>query len=104
MPLLAFAAAFAMDVATDRRFSQIWGGLALLATAAAIPVVRRAAIPVAAYLAVWVVFNLLRAAGDDAGLGLVPRRSIADLEAWLAGGELPSAWAQRTFLIRCALV
>jgi len=98
VPVLAFVVAFALDVGTDRRFSQVWGSFALLASAAAIPVVRRAVVPVAAYLGVWVGFNSLRAIGDNAGLGPVPQRLVAELEARLFGGVLPSALAQRTVL------
>jgi membrane-associated phospholipid phosphatase len=98
VPLLAFAIAFGVDVATGRRFSQALGCLALLASAGVVPAVRRAALPVAAYAGVWVGFNALRAVADDAGLGLVSRRAVSELEASMFGAELPSAMAQRSVL------
>jgi membrane-associated phospholipid phosphatase len=98
VPLLAFALAFALDVATERRYSQIWGSLALAASAGVVPAVRRAALPVGACVGVWVGFNALRAVADDAGMGLVSDRIVSGWEAWLFGGELPSATVQRAVL------
>lgn len=98
VPIAAFALAFALDVATDRRFSQIWGSMALAASAGVVPAVRRAALPVTAYVGVWIGFNAIRAVADDAGLGLVSGSAVPRLEAGLFGGDLPSATLQRTFL------
>ncbi len=53
--------------------------------------------PVAAYVGVWLAFNILRASADDTAwanqvLAVVPR-----FERWLAGGRLPSEVLQEAF-------
>lgn len=98
VPIVAFGVAFGLDVLTDRRWSSVLGSVALVASAAVFPWIRRLLVPVAAYAGVWVGFNALRAFADDLGIGLAGRGAVSRLDSWLWGGELPSELAQRALV------
>ncbi len=91
----SLALALALDAATHGEWRWIVGGTATLtALLALVPGLAWLVKPVAAHVGLWLGFNLLRAWADDTpwatwGLGLVGR-----LEAWLFGGQLPSARLQ----------
>lgn len=92
----AFAVAFACDVASGKRYSMPLGSSALLVSLLAlIPWLRRIALPVGAYAAVWIAFNLLRAVADDTPWAGDRLGAVAVLERRLAGGELPGRTLQR---------
>lgn len=94
-----FAAAFAVDVLSDRQFSQILGSAAIFGSALTLfPAIRPGLIAASACALTWVGFNLVRAFADDAGLALAGRQTIADLERALFGGVLPSTRLQYQWL------
>ncbi len=100
--LLVVAVSIVVAAAADAVTGGQWrwilaGGAALTSLLALVPGLAALVKPIAAYLAVWLVFNLLRARADDTEwadqvLGLVPR-----LEAALFAGRLPSAVLQERF-------
>lgn len=95
--IVAFGIAFAVDMATGQRHSAVWGSIAIVASVVAVfPAVRPAVTSLGAYAGVWVIFNLVRAVADDAGLALVSRDTAAGWERALFG-TLPSAWVQERF-------
>jgi len=90
-----FAAAFAVDVLSDRQFSQILGSAAIFgSTLTLFPAIRAGLIATSVCALVWVGFNLVRAFADDAGLALADRQTVADIERTLFGGVLPSTRLQ----------
>lgn len=73
------------------------GATAVLFVLSLIPKVSALVKPFAAYAGIWFVFNLLRAKANETPwaqdvLGLVPQ-----LEAWIAGGRVPTAILQEAF-------
>lgn len=94
-----FAAAFALDVLTDRQFSQVFGSAAIFGSALTLfPAIRPGLIAASVCALAWAGFNLVRAFADDAGLALAHRRTVADVERWLFGGVLPSTRLQDQWL------
>lgn len=94
-----FAAAFAIDLRTDRQFSPVLGSAAIYGSALALfPTIRSGLIAATAHGAIWVGFNIVRAVADDAGLGIVDVRAVSDIERWLFGGRLPASMLQNHFL------
>jgi hypothetical protein len=92
--ILAFAVAFAIDMATGQRYSSVWGSVAIVVSViAAFPAVRPALAALGAFAGIWVGFNLTRAVADDAGLAIAGREAVAGWERALFGA-LPSAWLQ----------
>ena len=90
--------AVAIHLITGGRWTTVLIGLAgATALLAALPRVSWLVKPIGAYVGLWLIFNLLRAGADDTEwadrvLDLVPR-----FEAWLFGGNLPSAVLQDRF-------
>jgi membrane-associated phospholipid phosphatase len=108
---LMFAVAGAVDLATGQRHSQVWGSIALLAGAwALLPAWRRLALSAGAYVAVWVLFNLARAIGDEVAWRDRTIDGVARFESALAGGtpgealQRVGAWLPGTPLLEWALV
>ena len=92
---LAFLVAFAVDVATGRRFSQLLGGAAILMSALAlVPALRRLALPIASWVGIWVGFNALRAIGDAVPWAPATQTLVANAEVWLLGAS-PSGSLQQ---------
>lgn len=92
--ILAFAAAFAIDMATGQRYSSVWGSIAIvISVVTLLPAVRPALAAIGAYAGVWAGFNLVRAFADDAGLALSGEETAADWERTLFGTS-PSGWLQ----------
>lgn len=94
-----FAVAFAADLATDQRYSQVLGGVAIAGSAFTLfPAIRPGLLATAAVALVWTTFNLVRAVADDAGLAIAGSGTVSDLERGLFGGSLPSATLQDRWL------
>lgn len=92
--ILAFAAAFAIDMATGQRYSSVWGSIAIvISVVTLLPAVRPALAAIGAYAGVWAGFNLVRAFADDAGLALSGQETAAGWERTLFGTS-PSGWLQ----------
>lgn len=92
--ILAFAAAFAIDMATGQRYSSVWGSIAIvISVVTVLPSVRPALAAIGAYAGVWAGFNLVRAFADDAGLALSGQETAAGWERTLFGTS-PSDWLQ----------
>ena len=92
----AFAVAFALDVLTDRRSSQVWGGIAIaISLRATFPGVQRWALPVGAYVTCWLIANLLRAYADDGSLAVTSREAIPRLESTIFDDRLAATWLQQ---------
>lgn len=96
LPVVAFfLVAFAIDVATGRRYSSVWGSVAIIAsTVSLFPAVRSTLAALGGYAAIWIGFNLVRAMADNAGVGAVGSGAVADVESALFGGALPTAYLQ----------
>jgi membrane-associated phospholipid phosphatase len=94
-PIAFFAVAFAIDMLTGQRYSSIWGSMAIVASLISLfPAMRPALIAIGMYGGVWVVFNVLRAFSEDAGLAIGGQEAVADMERSLFGGTLPSTSLQ----------
>jgi membrane-associated phospholipid phosphatase len=92
----AFAVAFALDMATGRRFSAVWGSGAIVASALAlVPALRSVAVPTGAYIAIWTGFNVLRGLADAVPWRNATTGLVAGWESRLFGGDLPSTTLQR---------
>lgn len=90
-----FAIAFATDMLTAQQYSSVWGSAAIVASAIHLfPAIRPALAALGGYAAVWVVFNLVRAVAEDAGLATAGAGAVARWEGALFGGKLPSATLQ----------
>ena len=93
--LLIFATAFVLDTGTGNQWTALWGSGAILASIVLVfPALRTAVFLGLAYVAVWLLFNGVRAVADESPwattrLGLVDR-----LESSLTGGRLPTMWLQ----------
>ena len=102
--LALVAVAAVLDALTDGEWRSVLVATAgLAALLAVLPRTARLVAPVAAYVGVWLVYNLLRARADvmpwaDPSLGVVPA-----IEAALAGGHLPPALAQQAWYVPGAL-
>lgn len=93
-----FAIAFAIDMLTGQRYSSVWGSAAIVASAVHLfPAVLPALAALGGYAAVWVVFNLVRAVAEDAGVAVVGANAVSRLEHAVFGGTLPSAWMQEAW-------
>ncbi len=93
---LTFGVAFALDMATGQRYSQVLGSIAIVISLLGVwPRARTVAVPVAAYTGVWAAFNVLRAFGDEVSWRHRWLHVVPELEARILGGELPSTWVQR---------
>ncbi len=96
--LVSFALALVVTAITGGQWTRlIVGAAALVSLLSLAPPLSRLVKPIGAYIGVWLIFNLLRAYGDDTVwaneiLSFVPR-----IEAWLFGGRLPSALLQEWF-------
>lgn len=96
-PALFFAVAFAADMATGQRYSEILGSVAIVASAIALfPAILPGLVALGAYAGVWVGFNLVRAFADDAGIALGSATLVADVEGAVAG-TLPPVAMQNAF-------
>ncbi len=92
--ILVFAVAFLADMATNQRYSAVWGSIAIVVSVVTVlPLVRPALAAIGAFGGVWVAFNLVRAVADDAGRALAGPGAVAGWERALFG-ELPSTWLQ----------
>ncbi len=101
--LFSIALALVTAVAGGRWIWLVGGAAALISLLSLVPPLSRLVKPICAYIGVWLVFNYLRAYGDDTiwandVLSFVPR-----IEAWLFGGRLPSTVLQERFFRSSAI-
>jgi membrane-associated phospholipid phosphatase len=90
-----FAVAFAIDLLSDRRYSQILGSAAIFGSVFTLfPTIRPGLIAASAYALTWAGFNLVRAFADNAGLAIADPKTVSEIERWLFGGRLPSTILQ----------
>lgn len=93
-----FGIAFAIDQQTGQRYSAGLGSAAIVGSVLSLfPAVRPTLLALGGYGAIWVGFNLARAAADDAGVAVADRDLVSSIAAVAFGGALPSAWLQETF-------
>lgn len=96
LAIVFFAAAFILDVVSDRQHSRVLGGAAIFGSALTLfPAIRAGLIAASVFALTWVGFNLVRAFADDAGLAIAGLYTASDIERWLFRGSLPSTIAQR---------
>lgn len=95
---LFFGITFAIDQLTGQRYSVVLGSAAIVGSVLSVfPAIRPTAIALGGYGAIWLGFNLARAAADDAGLAVAGQTFVASIEASAFGGSLPSEWLQNRF-------
>jgi membrane-associated phospholipid phosphatase len=87
----SFVVAFALDVATQQRWSIVLGGTATAfsLTLLLLDLLRRV-LPLVIYLGTWLVFNAGRAVADNVHLAVAGDTLVAQVERGFLGGRLPS--------------
>lgn len=95
--LVIFASTFGLDTATGNRWFAIRGNAAILLSVSVVfpgmrPGMRLGMLAGLSYVAVWTLFNIVRAFMDDVPWATARLDLVGEVEKTLAGGQLPTVW------------